>query len=209
MFEPPDPLKRGGALRREPSSSASPTRQGRTAPARSVTAETEEYGPPEPYEQDELEVPSDLPAESSPSASDTVLLHLWSRLHRGRQLTSLVVVPAHPGGSGMAAARAIIEVGRLQRSAPMRLIDAEGLRLGGAAQVIREMNASVARGAMVVVVVDSVLANPVGLEVAMAARHALLSVTLGTTDLASARRTLEMVGRERFVGSVTLRKEGP
>lgn len=208
MFDPPDPLKRGGALRREPSSSASTTRPGRTAP-RSATAESEAYEQPEPYEQDELEVPSDVPAESAPNASDTVLLHLWSRLHRGRQITSLVVVPAHPGGSGMAAARAIIEVGRLQRSAPMRLIDAEGLRLGGAAQVIREMNASVARGAMVVVVVDSVLANPVGLEVAMAARHALLSVTLGTTDLASARRTLEMVGRERFVGSVTLRKEGP
>ncbi|MFY0527025.1 hypothetical protein ACN28I_29090 [Archangium gephyra] len=66
------------------------------------------------------------------------------------------------------------------------------------------MMAYVEQGDRVVVLLDSVVANPVGLEVALAAERALLCVSLGTSDYTSARRTLDLIGKERFLGSVTL-----
>jgi hypothetical protein len=43
-----------------------------------------------------------------------------------------------------------------------------------------------------------------GLPVALASDAALLSVTLGVSDFVSARRTIELLGSSRFIGSVAL-----
>jgi hypothetical protein len=132
------------------------------------------------------------------------LLQLWLRLNRDRKLSSLVLVPAHPGGSAVPAARAIARAARIQGATGLQVIEAEGLRPGKAADIVRDMNAALEASGTVVVAVDSVLANPVSLEVAVAAREVVLCVALGSTDLASARRTIDLVGRERFVGSIVL-----
>jgi hypothetical protein len=63
----------------------------------------------------------------------------------------------------------------------------------------------VEQGGMSVTCIDSVITHPVGLEVALAAERALLYVTLGSTQFSAARQTLEMIGKARFLGSVTLR----
>jgi hypothetical protein len=132
------------------------------------------------------------------------LLQLWQRLNRDRKLSSLAIVPAHPGGSAVPVARAIARAAWIQGITGVRVIEAEGLRPGKAADVVRDMNAALGESGMVVVAVDSVLSNPVSLEVAVAAREVVLCVALGSTDLASARRTIDLVGRERFVGSIVL-----
>jgi hypothetical protein len=150
--------------------------------------------------------PEPPPAPKS-GAPQSTLLYLWTLLNQ-RPWSSLVVVPSHPGGSGRQAAEAILEVGNAHRASPIRLLDGEGLQLGAASALVREMLAYVQQGDRVVVMLDSVVANPVGLEVALAAERALLCVALGTSDFASARRTIEMIGKERFVGSVTLQPPG-
>jgi hypothetical protein len=126
-------------------------------------------------------------------------------LTRREQWSSLVVVPAQPGASGLEVGRAIVSVGSQYREKPLRLIDAEGLPPGAALRLVRDIRSHVAQGELVVACIDSVLTHPVGLEVALAAERALLCVTLGSTPFSAARHTLERIGQERFLGSVTLR----
>lgn len=54
----------------------------------------------------------------------------------------------------------------------------------------------------VIVALEPVIANPLGIAVTLAADVALLCVVLGETSVASAKRTVELVGRERFIGCV-------
>jgi hypothetical protein len=169
---------------------------GPTVPASPLITEPQpQVAPPQPQQRQGSGVPQ------------STLLYLWTLLNQ-RPWSSLVVVPAHAGGSGRQTAEAILEVGTAHRSSPIHLLDAEGLPLGAASAVVREMMAYVQQGDRVVVTLDSVIANPVGLEVALAAQRALLCVSLGTTDFASARRTIDMIGKERFAGSVTLSPSG-
>jgi len=149
----------------------------------------------------EVAEPQYKPAPNAPSST---LLHLWAMLNQRHRWSSLVVVPSHEGGSGVQAVQAILEVASRQSSTPLHFLDAEGLELGASQHVVSEMQAYVEQGDRVVVLIDSIVANPLGLEVALAAERALLCVTLGTSDYTSARRTLDLIGKERFLGSVTL-----
>lgn len=154
-----------------------------------------------------LDAPS-LPREPAPGPAveplPTELHHLWTLLTQREPWSSLVVVPAQPGSSGLEAGRAILSVGKQYRDKPLRLIDAEGLPPGTAVRLVRDIRAYVEQGGRVVVCIDSILSNPVGLEVALAAERALLCVPLGSTHFAAARNTLERIGKARFLGSVTL-----
>lgn len=158
-------------------------------------------------------VPLALEAPASPDKLPRVnaepvpneLLHLWLRLTQHEQWSSLVVVPAQPGTSGLEAGRAIVSVGNQYRERPVRLINAEGLRPGAASRLVRDIRASMEQGGMVVTCIDSILTNPVGLEVALAAERALLCVPLGSTEFSAARLTLERIGKARFLGSVCSR----
>ncbi len=156
------------------------------------TAEVLEQQQPTPQQKSTSSVPS------------STLLHLWAMLNQRGRWSSLVVVPSHESGSGLQVVQAILEVANKQSSTPVHFLDAEGLELGAAQHVVAEMMAYVEQGDRVVVLLDSVVANPVGLEVALAAERALLCVSLGTSDYTSARRTLDLIGKERFLGSVTL-----
>jgi hypothetical protein len=66
------------------------------------------------------------------------------------------------------------------------------------------MTSHVASGGLVIVVLESIVSNPAGIPVALAADAALLCIQLGETDFESAERTVELLGESRFVGAVTL-----
>jgi len=72
---------------------------------------------------------------------------------------------------------------------------------------VSDIRSYVGQGGVIVTCIDSIISNPVGLMVAQAAERALLCVPLGATRFSEATRTLELVGKERFLGSVTLRPE--
>jgi len=157
-----------------------------------------------------LEEPAQQPGQVIPDSSEPIpaeLLHLWSLLTQKEKWSSLVVVPAQPGASGLEAGRAIALVGSRYRERPIRLIDAEGLPPGSASRLVRDIRSHVGQGGMIVTCIDSVITNPVGLEVALAAERALLCVPLGATRFAAATQTLELIGKARFLGSVTLRQQ--
>lgn len=58
----------------------------------------------------------------------------------------------------------------------------------------------VSSGARLIIAIPPVVTQPLGLATAQAADLVVLCVDLGTTRLADARRTLELVGRERLAG---------
>jgi hypothetical protein len=137
-------------------------------------------------------------------ASRETLLELWMMLNHRQRWSSLVVLPSHASGSGRRVVGALFEMASRQGATPVRFLDAEGLGLDAAAPLVEEMKAYVAQGDRVVVLLDSLHSNLVGLQVALAAERALLCVTLGEADFGSAQRTLELVGKERFLGSVVI-----
>jgi hypothetical protein len=117
---------------------------------------------------------------------------------------SLVVVPAEPYTSAMVLGDALVEASGLVSSTPTKLIKAENQPAMSLSLLIVEMVDHVRSGGRVVVVVDSVIGKQSAIPFTMAADAALLCVHLGVTSVENARRTVELVGKERFVGAVTV-----
>lgn len=145
---------------------------------------------------------------------------LWFAMRRS-PWKSVAVMPAHPGGSARALAEDLCQVARLTgRSA--RLVVAEGLELADIASLAAEMEGGSGGSAwvsrprsdsgpgrhaqhpddadLVITALDSVLANPLILPLALANDAVLLVVELGRTDMESARKSVELIGRDRLIG---------
>lgn len=154
----------------------------------------------------------DVPSEESswagiPSLS---MQQLWFSLQR-REWSSLVAVPADRDLSVMDFVRPLYEVGRLALGEKLRLLDARDVVLTRTAPLILEMTGGgpspgteAQPGGRVLVLIESVLSHPSAVPVALAADAALLCVQMGTTSLAAARETLQIVGAQRFLGCITL-----
>jgi hypothetical protein len=151
----------------------------------------------------------DMPAQQAawagiPSLS---LQQLWFSLQR-REWTSLVAVPADRNIPTIEFVRPLYEVGRLALGEKLRLVDARDVMLTRTAPLILEMTAGGSSGGhsggRALVVIESVLSHPSGVPIALAADAALLCVEMGTTSLAAARETVEIVGARRFLGCITL-----
>jgi len=131
---------------------------------------------------------------------------LWFALQRW-PWASLVVVPADEGGSAAWIARSLAAVGgQLQGGAVTSLV-AEALDFNSAAQAAASLSAGGPRGgsrSQVIVAIEPIVARPLAIAVARAADALLLCIEMGRTRMASARRTIELVGRERFIGSVII-----
>jgi hypothetical protein len=172
---------------------------------------------------------------------------LWFALAK-RRWTSVVLVPAEPGGSAAAIATSLAEVGKRLKEAPVTAIVAESLDYESAraladleqhvdrqrqralvvdvqAAVIDERDVSdrarsadaaperapggplaFTATAQVVVAVQPVVDQPLGIAVAHAADAVVLCVEMGRTRLASARRTIELIGRDRIIGCFLVRR---
>ncbi|HVP60704.1 MAG TPA: hypothetical protein VMT11_09100 [Myxococcaceae bacterium] len=135
---------------------------------------------------------------------------LWFTLQRS-EWSTLVVVPAGPESSGMDFGRPLYEVGRLALGERLRLLDAREVKVSGAAGMVIDMlGANPSRPASpewserVLVVIESIVSQPTGIPLALAADAAVLGVELGRSSLESARRTLDTLGRARFLGCLTL-----
>ncbi|MCI0669384.1 MAG: hypothetical protein L0Y64_02865 [Myxococcaceae bacterium] len=142
-------------------------------------------------------------AAAAPMLRERELQQLWFATLR-TSWSSLVVMDTHPGGGALEVAKALADVGGVQRGSDVRLIEATGAELGRAASIISEMTTHVLNGGLAVAAVDPVVQSQTGVPIAMAADAVLLVVTLGRTGLDAVERTVELVGRERILGCVAL-----
>jgi len=132
------------------------------------------------------------------------LQRLWFSTQR-RPWSSLAIVPLASGGSVHFVAEALASLGTLQSRAPVEVLNAERTTPASCVWQLRALEASVGSGTRVIVLLDPLLHNEAGIPLAMAADALLIGVELGFATAEAMRRTLDLVGRDRVLGTIALR----
>jgi hypothetical protein len=120
---------------------------------------------------------------------------------------TLALVPAQSGLSIRPLAEALSTIGQLHRGTPLQIISAEGMSPEQLAELTVSTQDAPEGEPGRLIVLEPITVNPLGTAVAMAADSSLLCVEYGTADLGDAKRTLDQIGRERFIGCVALSRE--
>ena len=135
---------------------------------------------------------------------------LWFALAR-IPWTSLALVPADEGGSSAAIATSLAEVGRRLRDVPVTFfVMADPIDYASAGNIIAAVASTgksgsaitVAPTGKVIVAIQPVIVEPLGLAVTGGADAVVLCIDVGRTRLAAARRTIELIGRDRIAGAL-------
>lgn len=134
---------------------------------------------------------------------DDAWAQLWFAIQR-HTWTTLAVVPAAPTRGGRRAAIFLAMAGRRYHESSVEFVDGTRVDPDDIGSVIAEAAAAASGGAQVIVAVDSPLVNPASVPIVRAIGVALLVVPLGETTVSDARRTIESIGREQFIGSITV-----
>jgi hypothetical protein len=151
-----------------------------------------------------------MDAERVGDPRDRTIERLWFALERGRW-SSVVIVPVDPSGTAATIARALAGVGRRLRGSPVDAIVLDSIdyaaasRASASASLARREVTPAARPMQLIVAVPSLLEEPLGTAVALAADATVLVVRAGRTRLADVRRTIDIVGRERVAGTILVR----
>jgi hypothetical protein len=127
---------------------------------------------------------------------------LWFALLR-HKWTTLAVVPSKVDLSVHFVAKALSEVGKLHGVSKVHLVNSEGVYLADAARVIETVKDIGSKNEIALVAVDWPADNQAAIPIARACEAALLCVPLGgkTTD---AHAAVDLVGRDRFIGSIAI-----
>jgi hypothetical protein len=116
----------------------------------------------------------------------------------------LVVVATEPGLSALPLAEAIAERCVMTGERRAKAWSGEDRSRAELSSLVSEVTNHLEAGGRAVVAIDALTGSRAGLPVALAADAALLCVHLGVSTTVNALRTVELLGRERFVGAVTL-----
>jgi hypothetical protein len=131
----------------------------------------------------------------------------WQRLWfstREHAWSSLAIIPSDGGVDVGRVAEALVATGRLHGERQVSLLNAKGTQLGDVHRLIDELGVMTGRGDWVIVPVDAIEVNPSSVPIAQATSASLLVVRLGESMLTSARNAIEVVGRERLLGSIVV-----
>jgi hypothetical protein len=135
----------------------------------------------------------------------------WQRIWfatRQKDWSSLAIIPTHAGIDVAHVAQELTATGLQHGERPVALLNAVGVKLVDTQNIVDSLAAMTGRATWVLVPVDPLADNPSSVAVVRAAAAALLVVRLGQSFLSSARNTIDLVGRERFLGSIALDADG-
>ena len=166
---------------------------------------------PEPESRSAPEAPAEAPAAelapASPSTVNREFQELWFTLVR-KNWKSIVLVPADEGLSVGPIAQALAEVGGKLRDGAVTAIVEDRLDYASAARIAAIVASKSSGGgapAEVIVAIQPVVVEPLGLAVAQAADAVVLCFEMTRTRLSAARRTIELIGRDRIAGTFLVR----
>jgi hypothetical protein len=131
------------------------------------------------------------------------LQQMWLQLVHAKW-SSLVVVPTEPSASARPITGALAEMVPFYELGEFNVVDGIGISYQDASRLAKEIPSLVSEGARVVVAVESPLENAAAVPLVMAADSALLLVRLGASGVKPTRTIIDIVGRERIVGAVTV-----
>ncbi len=131
---------------------------------------------------------------------------LWFAFAR-RKFASVVLVPADEGGSAERIATSLAEVGTWLRDGAASAIVGQALDHESARRIATIVGLTRQSGSPVelIVAIQPVVVEPLGLTVTQAADAVVLCIELKRTRLAAARRTIELIGRERIAGCLIVK----
>lgn len=145
------------------------------------------------------------PGPGNGPAVSRELQQLWFAVQQ-RPWSSLTVIAVEPGKSARFIAEGLAEIGTAHRGVEVKVINAEGVSLTASSRLAVTLSTHVASGGLAIAVLDSLLQNQAGIPLALAADATLLAVHLGSVTSSEVRRTLELVGKDRVLGAVTVRE---
>ena len=143
----------------------------------------------------------------APRLANLGFQQLWFQV-QFRDWSSLVVVPADADIAAAGVATSLWKVGCALSAPPPQLINCEKMGPSAIADLVASLSRSLvsAKDVRTVISIESVLSNPLGVGIARAADAVLLCVRRGQTKLDAAQRTIELIGRQCFIGSIVLRR---
>lgn len=131
--------------------------------------------------------------------------YLWFTLVRF-PWSSLVLVPAQSHYSTLFAANQLAEVGRRYQEEPVHVVDAERIASGDLTAVLSMVAEQSGDGARTLVAVGSPLTHDAAIPATRAGDAAVLVVEVGRSSIEDARRTIECLGGDNFIGSIAVRR---
>lgn len=132
---------------------------------------------------------------------------MWRALLSG-SWSSLAVVPADHGTNVGLVTGSFQAVSARHGGRLLHLIDAQGASMPQGEALTRTLVAAVKSGARVVVVVDSLMQSLSGVPLLRQSEVVLLVVRVTPSDPDGLRSTIDIVGRERILGSVAVPSNG-
>ena len=201
-----------------PDDLSGPTRPPRGPPVAFGLDGTQDLLPDEPMATeptlgDEVDLPRSSmakektlrPLGAGPVSGGPDIQELWYRLLT-RPWFALVVVSPDETPSTLRVARGLAEFGAQHQRRPIDLIDGLQLDLDRASAIAHRIapEEGPPRPAepRFIVALESPTANPIAIEVLLAADAILLLVRKGVTRIPQARKIIEIAGRERIIGAV-------
>lgn len=128
---------------------------------------------------------------------------------QSRAWKSLVVISDGPTDALLSIASAIAAIGTEHMKRPIEVVDHRTVTLGDVESRIAALATTLATGARVIVVLDPIAKNPAGVRFATAVDAALLCLSLGKSELSVAKKTMDAIGKQRFLGVISLRSLAP
>jgi hypothetical protein len=130
---------------------------------------------------------------------------LWVAIQR-RPWRSLAVVSGSEGISTIEVATVLSRIAWYYRGQPSCVVDLRDVSLRLLDYHLQEIAAQMNGGEQSTIIsLRSIYENPTVASVVNVADAAVICVRLGVSKIASARRTVDEIGRDKFIGTIVLR----
>lgn len=118
---------------------------------------------------------------------------------------TLAIVPVDDGVSTFEVASLITTLG-VRHGEAVSVADLRDVQIGRVPAFLEVAGELVSRGQRVVFATSSITENLATIPLARAADGVVLCVSIGATSLGSIEATIEQIGKERFLGSILLKR---
>ena len=128
---------------------------------------------------------------------------LWFRLQT-RPCTSLAVLGTEHGSDAGRVTMTLAAIGNRDGQVPVRVISAIGASFADVPRILGQLSQAAAEHSRTLVPCDSLQSNPATIPILHASAGVILIVRLGDSMLESMKTTVELVGRDRVMATITV-----